>query len=376
MKIPPFRLIAAEDSWKSCLKDLKKQPRLAIDLESNSLFSYREEVCLIQVSTADQDYILDPISGIDLFEFGLIIQDPAVEKVFHAAEYDSILIKSQYGWKLENLFDTMWAARILGYERYGLANLLEETYGVKLNKKYQKANWCKRPLSRAQLNYAQMDTHFLLRLRDDLAEKLEAEGRIEEAKEIFAEQTNVRPPNREFNPHGFWNISGVKELPPKNQAVVRALYLYRDDQAKRQNRPHFKIFGEQTIMELAVKLPKRQNELNGIYGMSSRQISRYGRHMLKIIQRAQNDPAPKRPRKKSRRPSDKVSSRFDRLHLWRKERARSRGVESDVIVSREALWELARENPTCPADLSNISLLGPWRQETYGEEILQVLTNS
>ena len=139
---------------------------MAIDLESNSLYSYREEVCLIQLSTAEKDYILDPIAGSDLFGLGQIIQDPSIEKVLHAAEYDCILLRRQYGWKLENLFDTMWAARILGHARYGLANVLEDAYGIKLNKKYQKANWCKRPLTKAQLNYAQMDTHFLLQLRD------------------------------------------------------------------------------------------------------------------------------------------------------------------------------------------------------------------
>jgi ribonuclease D len=348
---------------------------LAIDLESNSLFSYREEVCLIQVSTSEKDYIVDPIAGIDLYELGLIIQDPAVEKVFHAAEYDCILLKNQYGWKLENLFDTMWAGRILAYERYSLANMLENAYGVKLNKKFQKANWCKRPLTDAQLIYAQMDTHYLLRLRDDLSAELKAEGCLDEAQEIFAEQTDVRPSNRVFDPHGFWSISGVKELAPKSQAVVRALYLFRDEQARRQNRPHFKIFGDQTIIELARKLPSHLSQLEGIHGMSRGQIGRYGRPLLKIIQRAQNDPAPQKPKRKSRRPNEMVSSRYDRLHLWRKERARARGVESDVIVSRDALWELARENPSCPADLTSINNLGPWRQETYGEEIIEVLSS-
>ncbi|MFN2188508.1 MAG: ribonuclease D, partial [Candidatus Promineifilaceae bacterium] len=290
-------------------------------------------------------------------------------------EYDSILLITQYGWKLENLFDTMWAARILGMDRYGLANLLDEAYGIKLNKKYQKANWCRRPLSPAQLNYAQMDTHFLLRLRDDLAEKLTAEGRMEEAREIFAEQTQVRPSNREFNPHGFWGIGGVRELPPRKQAVVQAVYIFRDDQAKRLNRPHFKVFGDQTIIELADKLPKNREELNGIHGMSARQISRYGPRLIKIVQQSQNSPAPKRPRNNKRR-SKKVSSRYDKLHLWRKERARARGVESDVIISRDALWELARKNPRCAADLAQISLLGPWRRENYGGEILEILAGS
>ncbi len=373
MTIPPYHHVAAEDAWQACLADINNHNRLAIDLESNSLFSYREEVCLIQLSTSDKDYIIDPISGIDLYDLGLIIQDHSIEKVFHAAEYDCILLRSQYGWKLENLFDTMWAARILGYERYGLANVLEDAYGVKLNKKFQKANWCKRPLSRAQLNYAQMDTHYLLQLRNDLAAEMETAGCLVEAREIFAEQTNVTQVHRPFDPHGFWSINGFKKLAPEEKSVVRALYLFRDEQARRQNRPHFKIFGDKTIIELAQKSPEYLDQFDGIYGMSSRQIRRYGRQLLRIIQRSKHDPVPQRPRRKNRRPSERVSSRYERLHLWRKERARARGVESDVIVSRDALWELARENPCCSTDLSDIENLGPWRRETYGREILEVL---
>lgn len=157
---------------------------------------------------------------------------------------------------------------------------------------------------------------------------------------------------------------------------MRALYLYRDEQAKRQDRPHFKIFGDQTIIELARLSPKHPREIEGLYGMSTGQIRRYGQQLVRIVQRAQNDPAPKRPKRNSRRPPEAVSSRYERLHFWRKESARARGVESDVIVSRDALWELARANPSCEADLSSINGLGPWRCATYGEDILKVLVGS
>ena len=124
---------------------------------------------------------------------------------------------------------------------------------------------------------------------------------------------------------------------------------------------------------MAQKSPDNLADFDGIYGMSRGQIRRYGWQLIKIIQRSKRDPVPQRPRRKTRRPSEQVTSRYERLHLWRKERARARGVESDVIISRDALWELARANPGCSADLSGINKLGPWRRETYGEEILEVL---
>jgi ribonuclease D len=200
VNLPPYRLVTNPSDWQRCLAQLQKYPRLAIDLEANSLFAYREQVCLIQISIPNQDYIVDPLAKIDLSPLGAIIGDPAVEKVFHAAEYDLLLIKREFGWRLQNLFDTMWATRILGYDRCGLANILESFYGVSLDKKHQRANWCKRPLTTSQLAYARMDTHYLLRLRDDLAAELDEAGRTAEARETFAEQSDVHPNNNEFDP--------------------------------------------------------------------------------------------------------------------------------------------------------------------------------
>jgi ribonuclease D len=119
VRLPPYQLITTTHDWQRCLSRLRQEKRLAIDLEANSLYAYQERICLIQISIPDHDYVVDPVAPLDLSGLGQIIQDPAVEKIFHAAEYDLILLKREHGWKLENLFDTMWAARILGYARVG-----------------------------------------------------------------------------------------------------------------------------------------------------------------------------------------------------------------------------------------------------------------
>ena len=138
VKLPPHKLITTQSDWQLCLEKLHAEPRLAIDLEANSMYAYREEVCLIQITIPGQDYIIDPLGVRDVTGLGEIIQDPQVEKVFHAAEYDMILLKRQFDWQLHNLFDTMWAARILGYERYGLASMIETVYGIELDKNNKK----------------------------------------------------------------------------------------------------------------------------------------------------------------------------------------------------------------------------------------------
>lgn len=370
--LPPFRLVASETAWRACLAALWAAPRLAIDLEANSMYAYAERACLIQISTEDTDFILDPLAPLDLSGLGDIIADPTVEKIFHAAEYDLILLRRDYGWHLHNLFDTMWAARILGYKQFGLAGMLAGAFDVRLSKRFQKANWCHRPLSAGELAYAQKDTHYLPALRDRLAAELEARGLMAEALETFAEQSRVKMPNNGFDPDAFWHINGVFDMTPAQQAALKALFLYRDREARRRNAPHFKVLSDQTLVEIATRLPTRLSELDAVHGMTSGQQQRYGRQLLAVIAEAHEAPAPQPPPRPPR-PPDAVLIRYDRLHRWRKTRAQARGVESDVIISRDALWAIAQANPRSVDELAALNALGPYRLAQYGEEIIKQL---
>jgi ribonuclease D len=374
VKLPAHTFITSQDAWLSCLHALQTHSRIALDLEANSMYAYRERICLIQISIPEQDYIVDPLAPLELSGLGEIIEDPSIEKVFHAAEYDLLLMKKQYGWDLHNLFDTMWAARILGYERFGLASLLETVFGIKLNKKYQKSNWCKRPLSPEQLNYAQHDTNHLFPLRDHLYRELVAAGRLTEAQETFAEQSRVESNHHDFDPDSFWSINGVRDLSPPQQAALKKLNIFRDKEAKRRNQPLFKIMGNKTLLQLAKQMPRSYHDLRQIHGMSSGQIRRFGKPILRIIQNSRHAPAPSHP-KRQKRPPEAVICRYEKLHQWRKTRARQRGVESDVIISRDCLWDIARQNPATPDDLARVETLGDWRRQTYGDEILGILNH-
>lgn len=372
MNLPPHQLVASQTAWLACLAELNRESRLGIDLEANSMYAYREQVCLVQITIPAQDYIIDPLAVDDLSGLGRIIENPAIEKVFHAAEYDLMLLKRQFGWQCVNLFDTMWAARILGCARFGLANLLQERYEVSQDKRHQKANWCRRPLTPDMLTYAQRDTHYLLRLRDQMAAELMAAGCMEEALEIFAEQTQVSPNHQQFDPDGFWTISGAYDLTRPQQAILKALYAYRDQEAARRNQPLFKILGDKTLLELAQSAPTTMRELHQVQGMSEGQVQRYGRQLLQSIAAGQNSSPPAYP-KRNNRPSDAVAARYEKLHTWRKERAMARGVESDVILSRDAMWAIAHQNSQSMADLAQLTEIGEWRRQKYGEEIVQLL---
>ncbi len=371
--LPPYRFINSAEKWSSCVQALGRQTRIAIDLEANSMYAYRERICLVQISTADEDFIVDPLVISDLQPLGAIIQDPAVEKVFHSAEYDLKLLKREFGWQVRNLYDTMWAARILGVERVGLASLLADIYQVRLDKHFQRADWCRRPLSKGELTYAQADTHYLLGLRDHLAAQLEAGGHTEEALEIFAEQSHVEISSNHFDPDSFWSINGVKELDPQGKAILKALNTYRHQEAAARDKPLFKVLSDRTLVEIAQSRPHDPATLGDIHGMTPGQTQRYGRHILRIIAENEGARAPARPKRPPRLP-DAVFNRYDRLHIWRKERGRVRHVESDVIISREAMWELANANPRTLPELEATGILGPFRLRAYGPELVQLLS--
>lgn len=371
-QLPPYCLVNNPAGWQHCLADLNQQPRLALDLEANSMYAYREQICLIQISTPSRDYIIDPLAKLDLSPLAQLIANPAIEKILHAAEYDLILLKQEHGWQLENLFDTHLAGRILGLKQVGLASMLKERYNVQLDKSHQRANWGQRPLTPSQLNYAQADTHYLFQLRDDLYQELNEAKRLGEAKQSFAKQCHVTPSKHRFDPDKFWSIPGVYDLPDYGQATLKSLYSYRNEQAVRRNMPPFKIFSDQTLLELARRTPLTINQLRYIQGMSGGQISRYGADILKIVEENLFAPAPPR-RRPPRRPTAASNDCFAKLQNWRKERAQARGVESDVILSREAMWAIAKANPRTLTDLSQIQSLDSWRLESYGEEILQLL---
>ena len=374
--LSPSVLVADTDALGRLVRALALDPIVAIDTESNSLHAYREQVCLIQFSTLAADYIVDPIRLPDLSSLAPFFANPGQEKVFHDAQGDIACLRRDYHFEFANIFDTMSAARTLGWAQVGLAAILDTHFGVKMSKKYQRADWRRRPLTPEQLDYARLDTHYLVALRDKQFQALTESGRWPEAQEEFVRLARLRGDSDDAGPAppAFWRVKGARELSPARAAVLEALFAYREREAERLDRPPFKVMGEATLMELARRAPSRAEDLQDVPGMTPEQIHRHAHGVLHAVQQGLH--APVRHAPQLDRESDDVRDRYDRLHTWRKERARARGVESDVILPRTALWDLARRAPRTHGELAHIIDLGPWRLDTYGEEILAVLSRA
>lgn len=373
--VPALTLITDNRGLESLLTKALAAPVVAVDTESNSLFAYFHRVCLIQVSLPEADYVVDPLA-LDASPLGRLFASAQTQKVFHAAENDILGLKRDFGFTFANVFDTMLTARILGWRQVGLAAILAERFGVQLDKRLQRADWGRRPLHRDQLAYAQMDTHYLLPLHAYQLKELEQRGRAEEARESFNRLTTLEWIEKPFDTEGFWRINGARDLPPVGQAVLRELYLFREGEAQRLNRPPFKLFGEELMVAISREQPDSLDALRRMRGLTSHQMRSYGSGILAAVARGVQAPPPKPPKRAvngDSRPDVDTLARYEALRLWRSERARERGVDPDVVLTNNALMAIARLAPISPESLAATKTMGPAKLEEYGKSILEVL---
>ncbi|HET7785237.1 MAG TPA: HRDC domain-containing protein [Myxococcales bacterium] len=366
----------------ACIDDVARGARIALDTESNGFHAYFEKVCLLQIGTERADWVVDPLA-VDLQPLLPLFADPGRECILHAAEYDVLCMKRDYGLSFGRIFDTHAAAKTLGVARVGLHNLLADELGVKLTIDEQRSDWGKRPLSAAQLQYAFADVQYLLSLRDVLATRLLQQGLLPEAEAEFARLVGKEPRPREFDAEGWQRMKAARTLDGRGRAVLRELYLLRDRCAREANRPPFKVLSDLFLAEVARRLPCNHEELRHVPGASAQAVRRMGPQILEAVKSgSQGDPlALARTSGNAQRwrkgapsaPPPEVEERYERLRGWRRARAEARKVEVQVIAPNAVLWAIARANPADAESLARVEGMDPFRVEQYGSSILELL---
>ena len=271
-------LVADAAGVAALAQALAGEPRIALDTESNSFHVYRERVCLLQISTRSADWVVDPLVA-DLRPLGPALQGvPAV--VLHGADYDVRCLKREYGFALPGLFDTMAAARRLGSPELGLSALVKRHFGVRLSKDSQRSDWGRRPLTAEQVAYAALDTHFLLPLHDLLIGALQERDLLGQAQEEFARIAAAEPRPRVFDPEGWRNLKGARGLDGPGKAALRAMWIAREEQASKLDRPPFKVMPEQAMVEVARRRPGSEEEFLHVPGVTRIVLKRMGLAVL------------------------------------------------------------------------------------------------
>jgi len=381
----PQHFVDRPEQLAACADDVARSARIGLDTESNGFHAYFEKVCLLQIATPGADWAVDTLKlGLD--PLLPLLRDPAREIILHAAEYDVLCMKRDYGLSFGRIFDTHAAAKTLGLARVGLQDLLEDQLAVKLQVDEQRSDWGKRPLTPRQLAYAFADVQWLLPLRDKLGEALLRSGHLPEAEAEFARLVAKEPRPREFDPEGWQRMKSARALEGCARGVLRELYLLRDRRAREVNRPAFKVMSDLFLSEVARRLPKDDEELARVPGMSAVAIKKVGAQVLQAVRRglAAEPPGRARPQLDAQRwrksgqgaPPPEVQERYERLRAWRKGRAEARKVEVQVIAPNAVLWSIARSNPADLVALASVEGMDPFRVDQYGVEILEILRST
>ncbi len=381
----PLVRIDTQQQLQWMVDTIGKAPVLGIDTEADSMHHYQEKVCLIQISDLTTDYIVDPLLVTDLSALAPIFADPNIVKIFHDCYFDVVSLRRDHGFTFQNLFDSMLGAQFAGMEAFGLASVIRTLFGHEIDKQYQRHDWAERPLLPQHLDYARGDTHFLAAIREYLIDKLTGLGRLHMLEEECTYLCSKTWSGRAKDPAAFMGIKGAKQLDEDGRRVLRALAEWREEEARRLDRPVFKTVPDDVLMQLAERRPESAAAVAGLLRPGSSLVRRWSVDFVKAITAGLADErdlpdeaAPRRPR--AERSPDDIRVRDQEklmvaLKEWRSRVTRAQRLPPICVVSNGQFQEIARRAPTDLAALAGLGEMRKWQIEAWGAQILEVVAS-
>lgn len=361
-------------------------PVIGVDTESDSFHHYREKTCLIQFSDHVRDYIVDPLRVKDLSSLGPMFADPDVVKIFHGADYDIVCLNRDFGFTFRNIFDTMIASQMAGMPKIGLADLIDRYFGIRIDKQYQRHDWAKRPLRDEHIQYARGDTHYLLAIRELLTirlKRLNRMGHIEEECDLL-EEREFKP--REKDPNRWLKTKRSNHLTDAQKRVLKHLWMYRDEEARKSDRPAFKVLPDGVLVKTAEVQPEDLDALTQLFPSKKAMRRRYGAGIVAAVRDGLEDdaPIPKLRRGKPKKQEEKGPPRklhgrkaenaLEALKTWRNKVVNAEPGRSPVTVaSNSTLKAIAGVRPLDHDELRAIPGVRNWQIKDYGDDLLRVL---
>ncbi len=375
MHAPAFQYLDTAEAVDLFLADLTGTRAIALDTEGASFHRFVDRIYLLQMSTDRHDAVIDPLPLGTPHKLGALLEDRNIEVVLHDADYDLRLLHQDYGWRVTHLFDTRVAAQLLGIRAFGLAALLEQFFGLKLDKKHQRADWSMRPLTADMLDYAAHDTRHLLGLRDQLREALEKKGRLHWAQEEFQRAEGTKW-DAELPDTSFLRMKGARDLTRRELARLRELVRWRDSIAAELDRATFRVAGNEVLLDLVRIAPTTREGLFGVKGFPRGMSETRATEALQAIARGNAVPEADLPRfaKSARWDRDPdFDERVSRLKTVRDAVALELDLDPGVLCSRDRMEAAARRKPTHADDLLEVPELRRWQVEVLGEGFVKAL---
>ncbi len=359
----PIELLTTSGQVSDLARILFQERCIALDTESNSRHRYPERVCLVQVATNSKVYLIDTLAVDDMKPMGEVLADETVVKVIQGADYDIRCLDREWGFRVRNLFDTSIAARFVGMERTGLSVLTESLLGVHVPKdaRIQKSDWSHRPLRQEALSYAAMDVWYLLSLQNALESALRTLGRSPWVSEECARLEEIRyvAPDPET---AFLSLKGSRRLGGQEKAILKRLFMLRESEARRRNRPPYYVLPHETLIYLA---SNPAADLTQIPPLRRQVESRFGRLLSAALHRGLADPPISNPIRYSIQPVTPIEiERLRILKEWRVNLGRELSIDPALIWPMASLERLAKAPCTLGAELQSPEVR-QWQREQF-----------
>ncbi len=370
-----YTIIDTKSALAALAQRLRKQKVIGVDLEADSLYHFKEKVCLIQIAAKSFNIVIDPLKIKDLSALKPVFKNGDVQKIFHGADYDIRSLYRDFKITVNNLFDTQLACRFLGMDETSLEAVLKSRFDVRLNKKYQRKNWSLRPLPQEMIAYAAEDARYLIPLATQLSAKLVKKGRLAWVKEECEYLSRVRAVSNDSQPL-FVSIKGAGKLDPRSLATLEALLQFRKNIAQKKDRPLFKVIQNKSLLTLAVERPRNIKQLENTQSLSANQIKMYGQSIIKSVSAALKIPSenlPTYPRKKAPAVKPDAGKRVKALRDWRENQANRLNIDPALLFTNALISTIAVKNPGNFKSLSKISELKSWQKNEFGKSILKIL---
>jgi ribonuclease D len=375
-----YRHVTDEGGAARLADELADHPRFALDCEAAGFHRYTDRLCLVQITTPAETYVVDPFQVDCDALLRRPLEDPEVEVVMHGADYDLRLLDRDLDIRLKGLFDTQIAAQLLGENAIGLASLLESRLGVTLAKKYQRADWAKRPLPDDMLAYAASDTRHLLELADIMEGELgKAERRVWATEEARALEEAATGNGEEPEEDPVTRVKGARDLPPRAVTALREALAWRDELARARDKAPFRVVNKQPLLQAALEPPRSADELAGIKGFPRGLARAEGEELLRRLERVARlpddalVPYPEPERNGPGRPPPEVEEMTAHLKDVRNRKADELGMDRGVLLPNATLERIAWEDPGDLAALRRVDGIRRWQVEAMGEEIVETL---
>jgi ribonuclease D len=372
--MPGYTLIENDQKLFEACHGLRDEPELALDLEADSLHHYQEKVCLLQLSTRDATWLIDPLLVRDMSPLGELLADPGRLIVFHGGDYDIRSLHRDFGISVGRMYDTMIAAQFINLTEFGLAALLRSHFGVELDKRFQKADWSQRPLSTDMANYAAHDTAHLLQLADCLRAKVNELGRSGWVAEECALVAVNRMAEKGEGPL-FLHCKGAGKLQRRNLAILEQLLQLRDSQARELDRPPFKVMSSESLLIIAERQLRTVHEMSDVQGLTPRVLKRYGRQLEAAVQRGLELPEgqlPRFPRSKGE-PNPGIKARIAQLKKWREQLSTELELATGLLAPNWLLERIAEQRPDSMEQLAAVPGIRRWQLSVWGTALLRKL---